>query len=81
MMALFLPLLEDDEFWKTACSGEEFEQEKSENKACMLSDITYNHKPNSIYEYRIVFLRIPLVGWGNKKKQRNIMKDDTYVWM
>lgn len=40
----------------------EFEQEKSENKACMLSDITYNHKPNSIYEYRIVFLRIPLVG-------------------
>lgn len=43
-MALFLPLLEDDEFWKTAWSVSELEQEKLESKACVLSDITYNHK-------------------------------------
>lgn len=61
-MALLLPLLEYDEFWKTAWSLGELEQQKLESKARVLSDITYNHKPNSIYEYRTVFLRIPLVG-------------------
>lgn len=66
MMALLLPLLEDDEVWKTAWSLGELEQQKLESKARVLLDITYNHKPNSIYEYRIVFLRTPLVGWDHE---------------
>lgn len=38
MMALFLPLLED-EFWKTAGSVEKLEQEELESKECILSDV------------------------------------------
>lgn len=66
MMALFLSLLQDGEFWKAAWSVGELEEQKLESKAWVLSDITCNHKVNSVYEYRITFLRISLVGWDHK---------------